>query len=360
MKRWSFLFLGGLLLAILLAACGGEVALKSTSISQATTTIIPPSETPNPKQEYLPTYQAKMTQWATEKDTNEDVAIAVRTNTPTRGPTRTPYPTATIPQQTLAARATLGALIAQNPDLEQLNWAGCSTGNCYMPEGLWAAFLIRTEDWVHGIKIISTDGTKQWEVYFTDLSDQPCPCAESYVGIKHWSHDGKYVYIYPINAGSGGDILLWRDLSTLFRFDLETGQWRDTHISQAASFSPNDRYIVYRSESNVYVYEFKTGQERVFPVSSEFVDFGRFEWSPDSSKIIFVATREWVEYPVQTGFTGYIIDLTDDSVSVIFKDDLRFLYPYYWKEQNQIILENIYDGYRFQLDLKTNEITPME
>jgi hypothetical protein len=167
----------------------GRGCFTSASTSQATTTIILPSEIPNPKQEYLPTYQAKMTQWATENADSTAVTIRLWTDTPTRGPIRTPYPTATVPQQTLAVQSTLKALVTRNPDLEQPNWtAGCTAPNCYRADGLWAAFLLtRTEIWEYGIKIISTDGAKQWDIYYSELSGETCPCGESYVYIKHWS-----------------------------------------------------------------------------------------------------------------------------------------------------------------------------
>ena len=261
----------------------------------------------------------------------------------------------------MAALATLDALVLQNPALgEYYSWE-CILYPCYMsglglsPNGQWAAFFSVTES--AGLKIVSTDGTRQWEVNYADLSGTACPCGNAYVAIDHWSADGKYLYLQPDIAGDGGYDWLWRDHYQLIRLDLDSGNWIDTQMGSAYSFSPDDQFIAYRSESGINIYEINTGQEAVFPVLTRFIDFGQFIWSPDSSRIIYVASEEELDGEArETGLTVFLVDLKENSVETIFENDIRYLYPVVWLENNLIIFNTLYERQTYQLDLETYEL----
>lgn len=286
--------------------------------------------------------------------------------TPRPTKTRQSTPTLDVPQETAAVLSTMDALVTQDPGLgEFYSWHCMLLHNCHTtwlglsPDGQWAVFLSLNDLRSYGLKIASVDGTKQWAVYTSDLMGSDSFGSESFVSARYWSPEGKYLYLVPEPNGDGGYYWFWGGYEKLIRLDLETGQWLDTGMGRASSFSPDGRYIAYRSDHDVHVYEFKTGQERVFPVSSEFTDVGRFSWSPDSNKIIFVAAKEELDIN-QTGFTLSIIDLTDNTIRVILEDDLRFLYPYSWQDADRVILNSFFEKSKYQLDLKTNEITPVE
>ena len=288
------------------------------------------------------------------------------TITPTRSPTPFPTPpnTPTIPRETLAALATLDSLVAQEPNLGEFYSWECMLYPCYIsglglsPNGLWAAFFSARES--GGLKIASVDGTKLWEVYYSELSGTPCPCGEATVAIDHWSADGKYLYLRPDMGGDGGDEWLWRNEDQLIRLDLLSGSWIDTQMGSASSFSSDEHFIAYRSERGIHIHDLSTGQERVFPVSAEFINYGQFVWSPDSSRIVYVAAKELLyEEDGETGLTVFLIDLQENVVRTLFEDDTRYLYPIAWPEYSFIIFETYHEWQTYRFDLLTGEILPV-
>jgi len=314
---------------------------------------------------FSPTLTNSVQETLTPHQTNTLTPIPTVTLTTTSPTIPTPsqpsFTTPTIPQETMAALATLDSLVTQVPNLEEYYSWECILYPCYTsglglsPNGLWAAFFSARES--GGLKIVSIDGTKQWEVYFSELSGIPCPCGDALVAIDHWSADGKYIYLYPYMGGDGGEDWLWRDHDQLIRLDLDSGNWIDTQMGAAYSFSPDDQFIAYRSESGINIYEINTGQEAVFPVLTRFIDFGQFIWSPDSSRIIYVASEEELDGEArETGLTVFLVDLKENSVETIFENDIRYLYPVVWPENNLIIFNTLYERQTYQLDLETYEL----
>ena len=316
------------------------------------------TSTPNPSRTLIPPS-------ATPSHTFSPTKTQTSTLTPSPASTDSDWFPPTLSPPTLTAFATLDALVTQFPELRKFYTWDCVLSPCYTPglglspNGLWAAFFDAEES--GGVRIVSVDGEKQWKVYYSEISDYPCPCGDSLVAIEHWSLDGRYLYISPFQSGSGGDDWFWRDSTKLIRLNLENGTWVDTKMGPAFSFSPNDQYLVYRANSEVRIREFKTGDAKVLTISSDYLKFGRFVWSPDSKKIMFVASATSLSVNEPTGFTIFLIDLNDPSLQTIFEEDNRFLYPKEWREPNVIQFVGYFDSLeKYIFNLITNEFVPIE
>jgi hypothetical protein len=342
-----------LLILILSASCTptSTEALEAVPVFPTWTKTILPSLPPNSPSPSTPT----PTELATITPT--------RTPNPSATPTESPNYTPTIPRETLAALATLDSLVTRIPDLGEFYSWECMLYPCYTtglglsPNGLWAAFFSARDS--GGLKIVSVDGTRQWEVYFSELSGIPCPCGDALVAIAHWSADGKYLYLRPYMGGDGGYDWVFNKQAQLIRLDLFSGYWIDTQMGNSYSFSPDDQFIAYCSESGVHIHDLSTREEMVFPVSAEFIDFGRFVWSPDRSRLIFVAAKDDLNLEEQeSGLTVFLISLSDSSVISLFEDDLRYLYPIAWPEQNQVIFKSLYERQTYLFDLETGVLMP--
>jgi len=225
------------------------------------------------------------------------------TPSPTPAPSWTP---AGLPPQ----MATISAFIDQYPEYGEYESTmqscllypdSCAArGLGISPNGEWIAFFAVEE--TAGLKIASIDGNYRWKIYFSEISGMKCPCGDSVVAVKHWSQDGRYLYLTPKVFGDGGDGIYWGFQEKLIRFNLFNGTWVDTQMGTAAVFSPNDRYLVFRSGNEVVVYEFRTGIRMTFKVPDEIIKFGDFVWSPESHRLVFVGAKEILESHVnETG-----------------------------------------------------------
>lgn len=334
-----------------------SVSCTPTSTEALETVPVSPTLTKAP----LPLLPTKSPTPPTPTLTERATITPTRTPNPSATPTEAPFYTPTIPRETLAALATLDSLVTQIPKLgEYYSW-DCMLYPCYTsglglsPNGLWAAFFSARDS--GGLKIVSVDGTKQWEVYYSELSGIPCPCGDALAAIDHWSANGKYIYLYPDMRGDGGYDWVWNKQAHLIRLDLFSGYWIDTQMGNSYSFSPDDQFVAYRSESGVHIHDLSTREELVFPVSAEFIDFGRFVWSPDGSRLIFAAAKEDLNLEEQeAGLTVFLLSLSDSSVISLFEYDLRYLCPMAWPEQNQVIFKSLYERQTYQLDLLTYEL----
>jgi hypothetical protein len=343
-----------LLILILSASCTptSTEALETVPVFPTWTKTILPSLPPNSSSPSTPT--------PTERAT----ITPTRTPNPSATSTEAPYYTPTIPRETLAALATLDSLVTQIPSLgefyswDRILYPHYTSGLGLSPNGLWAAFFSARDS--GGLKIVSVDGTKLWEVYYSELSGMTCPCGDALVEIDHWSADGKYIYLNPDMRGDGGLDWVWRKEAHLIRLDLFSGYWIDTQMGNSYSFSPDDHFIAYRSESGIHIHNLSTGQESVFSVSAEFIDFGRFVFSPDSSRIVYIAAKDLLPEEVgEPGLTVFLLDLKEGVVEILFEDDTRYLYPIAWPEQSFIIFETLYEWQTYRFDLETGEISPV-
>jgi hypothetical protein len=257
--------------------------------------------------------------------------------------------TPTIPPATLSVVSTIEAIVSEKPQLEK--------------------FI----DGTAGLTVVNVDSKKQWDISYYDLTGTYG--GDVTVQVEHWSHDGRYLYVSPQMAGSGGLFWFWRDYIQLIRINLEDGTWIDTNMGSAFSFSEDDRFIAYRREQNVVIYELQTGQEQTFTVPSEYGAFGRFVWSQDGKQLIFIGSSvdelESDELSDQAnGFTLFLLDTGSMKAQVIIEKDERYLYPLEWQAPNIVLLESLYrvasdgtlhhNGEKYQLDLGTNDISKSE
>jgi hypothetical protein len=290
------------------------------------------------------------------------------TNKMTPSATNEPYLSPTLPVATLSILQTLDAYVTQNPDvgkyyetvMRECLTLACNSYRLGMsPNGIWAAFFTVNENIQNdgGLIITNIKGKKRWYIYNSDLTAD-IDLGTGVVRVEHWSLDGKYVYLSPYFAIDGGYSWFWNDTLKLIRFDLETGSYIDTRMNRSFSFSPNDRYIAYRGDDGVRIFELKTGIEQVFPMPTDTFDFGRFTWSPDGKRLIFVTSLENIENTQEQGFSSFLIDLRDNTIRTVFKNDMRYIYPVSWIDPNIVILKGLFDGQQYILDLGTNEIKP--
>lgn len=299
------------------------------------------------------------------QSTNTAVIEPSVTLSPSQTSTVTPVPSRTLPPATSAVVSTMDAIVAEKPELKEfyryyqecvyMPYACVSPGLGLSPNGSWAVFF--TGD---GIQIISVDGTKEWEVTFSQLSGTQ---GAGTVSVAHWSQDGKYVYVFPRQDGAdGGYEWFWGWQGTkLIRLDLETHAWADTKMGYAFSFSPDDRYLAYRSNQGLHIHDLETAQEKVIPI--RYAEYGRFTWSPDSQKILFVATLNETDLENrENGFTALLLDVTTQAIQTIFENNIEFLYPVEWSEMDQVVFEKLFGGFgkRYNLDLHTGVITPTQ
>jgi hypothetical protein len=289
--------------------------------------------------------------------------------------------TPTIPPGTLSAVSTIEAIVTEKPELQRFYERSCIvSGLCccvsklgLSPTGKWAVFF-NTIDGTAGLSVVNVDSKKQWDISYYDITGHYG--SDATVAIEHWSHDGRYLYVSPQIAGSGGLFWFWRDYIQLIRMNLEDGTWVDTKMGPAFSFSPDDRLIVYRREQNVVIHELQTGQDRMFTVPSEYGAFGRFVWSQDSKQLVFigssVAELESDELSNQAnGFTLFLLDTGSMKAQVIIENDERYLYPLEWQAPNIVLFERLYrvasdgslhyDGIeKYKLDLESKDISKFE
>jgi Tol biopolymer transport system component len=354
MKKWTLCLI---LFAFSLAGCSpSDKSTLAPSVAVPTPgfTITPhPSNTPTP----YPSIIVRLRPTALET------------------PTPTFDATSMISPETWAKIATLDAISTERPELTYdkicilMTVEGCSV---ISPNGQWAVFRGHQKG-SGGLSIINMLNKKRWDISYYDITGNSWD--DTAVDIEHWSRDGRYLYVSPRPVGDGGEGWFWRDYIQLVRLNLENGTWVDTKMGAAHSFSPNDRYIVYRRGQSVVIYEFQTGNERIFKMPQEYTAFGRFTWSSDSKQIIFVCTEvdELLSDTLSkdpSGFTLYLMNVNGEQVTTILEKNEMYLYPVEWLAPNIILLKSLYkkdfsgalepNSEQYTIDLQTKAISKYE
>ena len=290
----------------------------------------------------------------------------VSSSTPVLSLTKTPFPTSkpteAIPVATLNSVSTLDAmrinLISQFPELEEHNTA-CSPSHCYgieiSPNGQWI-YLTNS----NVIDLFSIDGKRVGKYSFYEFYGYLINYEEGIISPAHWSNDGRYLYIASNPGGDGGPQPYLNYHSALVRINLENGTWRDIGIAGSSKFSPNDKFIIYSNSTNrVSLRNLESGREQVYFVSEKYTYFGKFVWSPDSKKIIFVATPENWESN-ESRFALFMIDLESEKIIRVHETSFPFYYPVSWLETYKVNLNKFNDFGERILDLSVEPpiITP--
>ena len=281
---------------------------------------------------------------------------------PSQTSTVTPVLSPTLPPATLSVVSTMDAIVARKPELKEfyryylecvyLPYACVSPRLGLSPNGAWAVFFNGSS-----IKIVGVDNTKEWEVSFSELSGTQ---GAGTVSVAHWSKDGRFLFAFPRQDGADGDYeWFWGWIGTqLVRLDLETGTWIDTGMGCAFSFSPDDRYLAYRTEQGIHIHDLTTEQEKVVKVN--YAEYGRFTWSPDSQQIVFVASLNEKDLENrENGFTALLLDVNKQTIQTLFENNKEFLYPVEWIDTSHVAFEKLFQGFgeRYILDLDTGAIT---
>lgn len=290
------------------------------------------------------------------------VPSLTRTSSPTKTPTPTVQPTITIPAATLNVIATVEAirlgLVNQFPELEEYN-SFCNPTYCngveVSPDGQLISFSNGNV-----IEILETSGKRvgkySWYEIYGKYHGYPADYYEGGIKGVHWSKDGQYLYLATAH-GDGGPGPYFGYKSSLARINLLNGTWKDTGISGVISFSPNDKFIVYSTNtSEIRVRHLQSGEEKIYLTPEYYQYFGEFAWSPDSKKIIFVATPNDFD-DIQSKFALFVIDLESDKTILLYEDLNPFYYPVEWVEDNKISLSKYQEDGKWMLDLSANPPT---
>lgn len=345
-------------LGLVLAGCQATptspvTVVPSVAVVNTTTSTPQPSQTP----------AATPTTKPTLKPTSNATATPAATRTPM--PTR--EPTATLAPEQLAEFATLEALVTAKPELDKYYSRECILQiGCYgfelglSPNGQWAVFFSTAQ--TPGLSFVNVTSLTQWNVYMDEIPNLPLDT--EVLQPVHWLRDGRYVYITPLAGGDGGYGYFWRTTKNLIRLDLENGTWVETQAGAAFAFSPNDKYLAYRSGQDLVVHEFQTGLFHKFAVPSEYQAFGRVVWSPDSRQLLFIGSINDLDQEEEPeGFTLFLLTVAEMQAQVILEKDERYLYPLTWSADEGIVLRSLPGlaetdgGGDYLLDLETNEVT---
>ncbi len=293
MKKLLLIFL----LILLLAACAP--AQPSTTPFIATPTLTA-TETISPKQTYLPTYQAKATQWAAE--------AATQTKAYRPSPTETPPATATLPTnfssllppgiyitytetgESLSALSLDGEtyelsqdwswypsqngklLFYEDEDLDEMDILNLETGDYlqdlyFSQSPIYGSISPDLEYWAdsndQGLIIVSLEDGNETNITPWIQALQSCHQPT-------WSPDGKWIaFTYQI------DKLGYQPEEGLYILDTSCIEKPETcqdkllgpffskglqHIPNAMVWSPDSRYIVAWVNQEVWIHDFKTGE----------------------------------------------------------------------------------------------------
>lgn len=282
--------------------------------------------------------------------------------TPRLSPSKTPSPTSQpmqmIPIATSNAIATVEAiridLISQVPELEEYN-TFCNITYCYGVE------VSPNRNWIYFsngnvIEIFGVNGQKVGKYSFYEIYGHTIDLWDGYLSDVHWSKDGRYLYLATY-FGDGGPGPYFGYRSSLVRVNLENGTWKDTGISGVLSFSPNEKYIVYSTnKSEIRIKNLQSGEEKVYFTPEYYLYFGNFVWSPDSKKIVFVATSEYWD-DVNSKFALFMIDLESETTVNLYEDLMPFYYPIEWTEDGKVSLNKYQQDGIWILDFLANPPT---
>lgn len=325
MKRKSF---GFLLLVVLLSACTNQqVTAFPIQIAMPTETIFfitPPiaSQTPTPVSTFFPT--------------------------------QTPLPELTVPEATVNALATLDAIRVdlenKLPELREYH-TFCNYSYCYgfdvSPNGQWVSFSNGNR-----IKLIRRADLEQREYSYYEIYGYQIDYRDGYIGTAHWTDDGQYLYLSADTGGDGGPEPYFNYVCALARVDLNSGKWDDTGVSGAIKFSPDEEYLVYSYGKEVRVRNLESDLQKIYPLPAEYPVAGKFVWSMDNERVIFIATStDW--YTPNSKFAFFIINIPDNTIQQILETGFPFYYPVDWAISEEVVLEKINEIGKWSLDLST-------
>lgn len=221
-------------------------------------------------------------------------------------------------------------------------------------DGMWTVSYITTEH-SDGLLFTRQDTNVEWVVDYYTLYGSPHGSGKGTGALDFlfWSDDGIFAYIVPVPEWDGPG--LWFGYgATLIRLNMQNGSWEDLNVG--SSWSMYENLVLFSADDGVCLRDMTTDAETLYKIPEKYEDFGRYVWSPDGSRAVFTASYgDW--YEGENGFSVIMIDFTDDSVTILLEDDLRFLYPTEWESENQILLTMYEQDEYFHFDLTTKKIS---
>jgi len=278
-------------------------------------------------------------------------------------PTETPFPTIqateTIPVATLNAVATLDTIKTdlknRFPELQDYP-VSCSSFACYDIQTSPNKELVYITN-NNTINLFRNDGIKIGSYSFYDLYGYRINYRSGYVFPLHWAEDGRVLYVTANTGGDGGPEPYLNYESTLVRIHLETGTWDDLGISGSFEISPDEQFVIYSNKENeIRIRDISSGQEIIYPHLDDYFYFGKYVWSPDSKKIIFIGTSESWETD-ESKFALILVAIENQTISLVSETGFPFYFPIYWASSNKITLNKFNEWGEWTLDLSTKPPT---
>jgi hypothetical protein len=251
----------------------------------------------------------------------------------------------------------------------------------FSPDGLWLAIICKSDhmDDLTYTKILRLDNTLSWEVPFYETfgvyqkSISPEGIKDGEMRVVHWSENGSYVYLRPYFCCTDApeDIFFnyFLNAIAIYRLNLQTGNLtivlspfqEDPFAGYAVSFSTVDKYLAYvdsNAPRDIQVSTLQTGDLFRIQVDQEYIASGMIRWSPDNSKLIFVAVKEgWSDWTdsINNGVSYFMVDLNSRSLQHLF--DKQEIYKPIWTQENKLILDQASGGDSLLYDFQSNSFT---
>jgi hypothetical protein len=240
------------------------------------------------------------------------------------------------------------------------------------PNGVWTAKIFPHDgDTTFETRISNSTKSVKWVVRLT--SDEITKISSSTKGIlrpRHWSNDGKYVYL-AVSSWGDGPVFFCEGIQ-LRKFELLTGKFIDFHTEIQGcfdySFSPDDGQLAYIVQFQkplvLHILNIQTENEQQITISEKYDQAGCLIWSPDQNQLIF--TKGTADPKLQ--FSVAKINLRNSSQVEILPDtrqlpgiseEIALIEAVEWnKEDTVIFVDRVNEQLSWLLDLKTNQIFP--
>ncbi len=271
-------------------------------------------------------------------------------------------------------------------DGDQAAVGGWSYPDEKSPDGAWQVRQCIDSQEYSYLKFSQVNGNVNWKVSLYKIfisklksDDHPEAFKDEKLFIGRWSIDGKYVYIGITSDWQPKNERTFGYLGTqvaFYQLDLNTGKSRNMiPPGSTLGFSGDDKYLMYGTlPATVHLRNLQNDDEKSFSISSKYTYLGRFSWSPDNTKVFFIA---WLKdshknlfgpTPInKSGSSVLLFDLKTMKVTTLIDNDIRMLVPleesgsYAWMNNNSFYLSSVYaaspaDGKAYRYDVAEKKL----
>jgi hypothetical protein len=213
-------------------------------------------------------------------------------------------------------------------------------------------------------KILSTDFSHSWIIYYNDFSWSNR--LNAFLIARFWSQDGNFVYLIPATSPSASGFpprSYFIDGSTLYRLNLNSGKFEIVlpylNSGYAYSLSPNGEYLAYTISSEkkvIYIRNSNNGDEHQITLDGDYVLTGSFAWKTNGLEIIFAAALNgWDNH--EAGTSIFMLSIPKMQLQPLVYNDARLLVPVdncdkrmCWSDENTIHLTSLNESENYFLD----------